>query len=239
VLLYLQPRIAMGRYSSGQRGRTVNPLITSSQVRILLSPQKNIKKRKNAQDYLSVFLLNLYANKVYLITFKFNFMKSNLKFSFLLLLTILFVSCKKEEETVSESPSNSPKEIIMPRVQAIPEQNYTQQPTTQNVAPIQNQQSITPNPVVTKPGMNPPHGQPNHRCDIAVGAPLNSPASKTKPSTNSIQPTFTTTKTQTTSTPAILSPNAATTVTEPGMNPPHGQTGHDCAVAVGAPLPKK
>ena len=26
--------------------------------------------------------------------------------------------------------------------------------------------------------------------------------------------------------------------TQPGMNPPHGQAGHDCAVAVGAPLPK-
>ena len=28
------------------------------------------------------------------------------------------------------------------------------------------------------PGMNPPHGQPNHRCDIAVGAPLDSPPGK-------------------------------------------------------------
>jgi len=31
----------------------------------------------------------------------------------------------------------------------------------------------------TAPGMNPPHGQPGHRCDIAVGAPLNSPPAKT------------------------------------------------------------
>ena len=30
----------------------------------------------------------------------------------------------------------------------------------------------------TAPGMNPPHGQPNHRCDIAVGAPLDSPPGK-------------------------------------------------------------
>ncbi|MFT5254085.1 MAG: hypothetical protein ACI87N_003148 [Flavobacteriales bacterium] len=27
---------------------------------------------------------------------------------------------------------------------------------------------------VTAKGMNPPHGEKNHRCDIAVGAPLNS-----------------------------------------------------------------
>ena len=41
------------------------------------------------------------------------------------------------------------------------------------------------------------------------------------------------------STPSILQPNAASTPTAPGMNPPHGQEGHDCAIAVGAPLPKK
>jgi hypothetical protein len=45
--------------------------------------------------------------------------------------------------------------------------------------------------------------------------------------------------TQAATTPAILNPNATETVTAPGMNPPHGQAGHDCAVAVGAPLPKK
>ena len=44
TILYLQPCNAAGRYSSGQRGRTVNPLITSSQVRILLSPQTKSPK---------------------------------------------------------------------------------------------------------------------------------------------------------------------------------------------------
>ena len=31
----------------------------------------------------------------------------------------------------------------------------------------------------------------------------------------------------------------AASPTKPGMNPPHGQAGHDCAVAVGAPLNSK
>ena len=31
----------------------------------------------------------------------------------------------------------------------------------------------------------------------------------------------------------------APTTTAPGMNPPHGQPGHDCAIAVGAPLNSK
>lgn len=68
--------------------------------------------------------------------------------------------------------------------------------------------------------LNPAHGQPNHRCDIPVGAPLDAPA---QPSLN-VQPTFTP------PTPAVQGAVAA------GTNPPHGQPGHDCAVPVGAPL---
>jgi len=43
-----------------------------------------------------------------------------------------------------------------------------QQPVTVSPPPIQKKV-----PVVAI-GVNPAHGQPNHRCDIAVGAPLNS-----------------------------------------------------------------
>jgi hypothetical protein len=71
-------------------------------------------------------------------------------------------------------------------------------------------------------GMNPAHGQPGHRCDIAVGAPLNS--APTKPSTQNVS----TAVTQPASTPTVK--------TAPGMNPPHGQPGHRCDIAVGASL---
>jgi hypothetical protein len=180
-------------------------------------------------------------------------MKSNLIFNSLLVVSLMFVSCKKEEEAVTTT-DETPKEIIMPRVQSIPAQNYTQQPTTQNATPGQNQpvtasQTITPNqmPVTTKKGMNPPHGQPGHRCDIAVGAPLNSPPGNNQAKagsaiTQQIDPSKFTTQTQTSqpaATPAILSTDGtATTTTAPGMNPPHGQEGHQCGIAVGAPLPK-
>ncbi len=76
----------------------------------------------------------------------------------------------------------------------------------------------------TAPGMNPAHGQPGHRCDIAVGAPLNSPPGKTTPATTNTTQTVTPTATST------------TTKTAPGMNPAHGQPGHRCDIAVGAPL---
>lgn len=91
-----------------------------------------------------------------------------------------------------------------------------------NAAPA----AVTPASVTSTPtpaGMNPPHGQPGHRCDIAVGAPLNSkPAPKTTATTEAkpIQP-------------------VAAQPTAPGMNPPHGQPGHRCDIAVGAPLNSK
>jgi hypothetical protein len=68
---------------------------------------------------------------------------------------------------------------------------------------------------------NPAHGQPGHRCDIPVGAPLNSP-----PATNSTSPIITNS-----GTPVNNSGNA-----NPTVNPPHGQPGHRCDVKVGDPL---
>jgi len=64
---------------------------------------------------------------------------------------------------------------------------------------------------------NPAHGQPGHRCDIPVGAPLNSP-----PANNTITPV-----------------QGGNTNTATGnINPPHGQAGHRCDIKVGDPLPQ-
>lgn len=84
---------------------------------------------------------------------------------------------------------------------------------------------------VTAKGMNPAHGQPGHRCDISVGAPLNSaPAAKTSPAVQ------TSTTTSTPAMPAVTAPPAIISGSTGKLNPAHGQPGHDCAVAVGAPL---
>jgi hypothetical protein len=88
----------------------------------------------------------------------------------------------------------------------------------------------------TATGMNPPHGQPGHRCDISVGAPLNSAPSSASTPTNSA-PISTSAEVMSTPAPAPIS-LPAPSATTPGMNPPHGQPGHDCAIAVGAPLKK-
>jgi hypothetical protein len=82
--------------------------------------------------------------------------------------------------------------------------------------------------------LNPPHGQPGHRCDIPVGAPLNS-----KPAAQPAAP-----QQQVTQQQIVIDPQQAqqhTGTTEPGFsgkpNPPHGQPGHRCDIAVGATLP--
>lgn len=104
--------------------------------------------------------------------------------------------------------------------------------------------------------LNPPHGEPNHRCDIPVGAPLNSPPvnapqistnnqiqaapiqnSNTAPviPNNSNAPTIENAKRiNSTQTLRTVTPN---TGTKPRLNPPHGQPWHRCEIAVGSPLP--
>lgn len=74
---------------------------------------------------------------------------------------------------------------------------------------------------VTTTAYNPEHGQPGHRCDIAVGAPLNTPAANTS--------TLPATPSPLLSSPADLNGNVT-------LNPPHGQPGHNCAIPVGQPL---
>ncbi|HEX6332969.1 MAG TPA: hypothetical protein VFZ78_02015 [Flavisolibacter sp.] len=84
--------------------------------------------------------------------------------------------------------------------------------------------------------LNPPHGQPGHRCDIAVGAPLNNNAA-TPAKTESAQPVQQAPAQPAASTqPAVISQPAAPATEGVKLNPPHGQPGHRCDLQVGAPL---
>lgn len=93
---------------------------------------------------------------------------------------------------------------------------------------------------VNKAGLNPAHGQPGHRCDISVGAPLNSPVKKTTPAPSPVPSSPVITSPVVQQSPASdLKINDQKTTPVNGLtkiNPPHGQPGHDCAVQVGAPL---
>ncbi|MEO8535086.1 MAG: hypothetical protein ABI441_15110 [Flavobacterium sp.] len=121
----------------------------------------------------------------------------------------------------------------------------TQSPQTMQVnAGKQVVTTTTSAPVKVAKGMNPSHGQPGHRCDIPVGAPLNSPVASQQVATSSASQSGSSSQSFTVTpppannaVPALLSTGTDNKVAE-GMNPAHGQAGHRCDIAVGAPLPK-
>jgi hypothetical protein len=141
----------------------------------------------------------------------------------------------------STNPLLIPQTKELPGVQQINTQQQTttnqQQVTTTTVQPT----TVQPTTATTQPlaanagkaGANPEHGKPGHRCDIPVGAPLNSPATNTTTTATNrteIKPTTTT------STATVMPTTQPAQKTAPGMNPPHGEPGHRCDIAVGAPL---
>jgi hypothetical protein len=82
--------------------------------------------------------------------------------------------------------------------------------------------------------VNPPHGQPGHSCDVAVGAPLPDAgivASQPAPANTGISVAEAAQR--------LAATQPAQQATPKGMNPPHGQPGHRCDIPVGAPLNSK
>lgn len=108
------------------------------------------------------------------------------------------------------------------------EMNTVAPPPQAATAPVANDTANkAPAPTSAPIALNPAHGLPGHRCDIAVGAPLNS-APNTAPASIQMNPAPQ-------NVPMMQSaPNAGGKVL---INPPHGQPGHDCSVEVGKPLP--
>ncbi|MGM0931914.1 MAG: hypothetical protein ACQEWD_00555 [Bacteroidota bacterium] len=101
----------------------------------------------------------------------------------------LFTACKDEEKTTETSRET-------------PSVNSTTQESSASSSEA--------------PELNPKHGEPFHRCDIPVGAPLDQAASTQ----------------QNTSTQSPVRLKSST----PKINPPHGEPGHSCSIPVGAPL---
>lgn len=145
----------------------------------------------------------------------------------LLLAGLALNSCKNEQETKESTPT-----AVIPFTEV---GNKMRNEAAAKVATPTNTTATNAPIVATAKGMNPPHGQAGHRCDIPVGAPLNSPAPPAQPNSK-VATTPQMTVTPTTSATATTTP---TTPTPEGMNPPHGQEGHRCDIAVGAALPKE
>lgn len=149
----------------------------------------------------------------------------------LISVSILAVSCKKDEKATylkEEAGSQQPSVVLnnTPKVSLMDQAGIQSSPATAAMA--------------TAPGMNPPHGQPGHRCDIPVGQPLNSQPAATPASQNINVGTNNTIQIDPSTTAKVaVNNNAQPIKTAPGMNPPHGQPGHRCDIPVGQPLSSK
>lgn len=134
----------------------------------------------------------------------------------ILILTFL-VSC--------DSKSDNKEQIAAPSV--LPASTNPTLPGTNDSMAASNQ-GVT---------LNPQHGEPGHRCDIAVGAPLNAPAttSTIQPNVPTVVPAVTTAAANTDT--KKVTPNS--TPATAALNPKHGEPGHRCDIAVGAPLNSK
>ena len=142
----------------------------------------------------------------------------------------LSVSCKNTKNTEAQ---NSVTETA-----TAPETKSQENVATQTSAPENT--TVASNTASDKPALNPPHGQPYHRCDIAVGAPIDSPAPVQNAAPQVTQPQSAPNAGFNTN---PISPSLAPPVTstadigpKPALNPPHGQPHHRCDLQVGAPL---
>ena len=142
----------------------------------------------------------------------------------------LAVSCKNTKNT--EVQKSVTQTATAPETKS-QENVATQTSTPENTASPSNTAS-------DKPALNPPHGQPYHRCDIAVGAPIDSPAPVQNAAPQVAQPQSAPNAGFNTNpiSPSLAPPVSSTADIgpKPALNPPHGQPHHRCDLQVGAPL---
>ena len=135
----------------------------------------------------------------------------------------------KNDSTAVYTPSVPDTNGIVP-TNTITAPVLTPATTSTTITPVQTAS-------VSGAGLNPEHGKPGHRCDLAVGAPLNS--TPTKPQAPITTPTLTNTSDISAKNATIVTSSQPVKAAAAGMNPEHGKQGHRCDIAVGAPLDSK
>jgi uncharacterized protein YvpB len=141
---------------------------------------------------------------------------------------VLLCSCNRADKRPKYDPN-----FVMPDLRPKPLPANNGKPVSM-ASPV-NQPQAAPAPAnaakLSNVPLNPAHGQPGHRCDIAVGAPLgNAPAPAIAKPVSNVAPV---------PTPVSATQAANNAPVAKGMNPAHGQPGHRCDIAVGAPLNSK
>jgi len=86
------------------------------------------------------------------------------------------------------------------------------------------------------PKVNPAHGLPGHRCDLQVGAPLPQAGSATATQVVPVAPAGQAGPTVQSIPPPPQANTGSPISGSKKVNPAHGQPGHRCDIAVGAPL---
>ena len=128
-----------------------------------------------------------------------NLMKKNL---FVLFLIIIMGACSTPMPDIDNT---------------LPVVKPTETPVT-----LETNNPAVPPTSVNNLALNPPHGEPGHDCNIAVGAALNGASN----SLNSPLPIM----------PGSNKPLDNSSTKGVRLNPPHGEPGHDCNIQVGQPL---
>jgi len=160
------------------------------------------------------------------------------KIIFSTLLSVL-LACQPAEEENNESAqkapsaiSNSPTKPDSLNTVAAPVAS-TPTPVAPNVATPQQPAPIA----VAAPKVNPAHGLPGHRCDLQVGAPLPVAGSLATVPTVTAAPAVQAGPVVQTIVPPPPAANTGSPISgSKKVNPAHGQPGHRCDIAVGAPL---
>jgi hypothetical protein len=131
-------------------------------------------------------------------------------FVFFLAFGLAFISCNNDSSSETTETQGETMDVMTP--------TPAEFPSMEGGAPAGN--------------LNPPHGQPGHRCDIAVGSPLDGPTG----GGDNISPVFQESPVQIQTQPAVQPATQPAATGSGRINPPHGQPGHRCDISVGAPL---
>jgi hypothetical protein len=155
--------------------------------------------------------------------------------------SVLLISCNTGEEKPLVDPSRQADSLAALDLAPAAPSNPTPAPAPVNPEPPAAVQApVAPSAQLA---LNPQHGQPGHRCDIAVGAPLpgGSPAPSSGTVANVVVPATSASpnsvfnsKTNTQVQPKLAVPNTQSPLVK--LNPKHGEPGHRCDLQVGAPL---
>ena len=152
--------------------------------------------------------------------------------------TVLLMSCEKKQAVSSETKVGSDSIKMVDSSTGISSSEKPEILPSNEVVSAQNQ-AVTKN-TASKPAINPAHGEPFHRCDIAVGAPIDSAPQQAAPQPVSA-PQMQTNNTSFNTNPishSVSAPNSAPQALgpKPALNPAHGEPHHRCDLQVGAPL---